>query len=551
MKSKFLPLIFLIQILFTVPAYSGIVTGSPIESISKIKAATIKAKLGSDKTVLFSVNTSSEGIEVSWGGVSDKKFSYPTSGINQEVTYTYGSSDNVGDEVEITIYCNVNTLFLFNVIDQGATSLSFESAGGMNGMLNTITSIDNPVSSLEVSNLTALQTLNCYAKQNNMAVSCKLTSLDVSSNTNLVNLILNDNELLTSVKVSDNAFLSKLNLNDCPRLEDNASLLSSSMVELTEFSAANSFTAVNIPSLPKLNKIELACSGSKKLTSLTVGNCPQLSYVACSGNSLTSLDLSGCPSLQSLKCSNNQLSTLEVSTSITTMDVVDCSNNKLGFGTFPQVGISTSFDYSGQVSTAMSIVENPAYTIKLDLPTVRADYNPRGVASPVYKVSWFVAFGGTESFELSEFGEDPVQAGKIIKTPNKEEYYFTPDYLIELEGIFGTLDGFYAEVYNTGFGTMITQRTEQIELNGSSVGINPEGDHEKVGVYPNPFAEELKVRGGKGSLVRVVNLSGVSVYTTVISSDSATILLTGLPSGVYFVVVDDSGVSTTHKVIKK
>ncbi len=111
--------------------------------------------------------------------------------------------------------------------------------------LKTLNCDGNKITSLDVSSCTDLISLSCFANE--------LTSLNVSNCTALINLECNGNEL-TSLDVSD-----------CTAL------------------------------------IYLHCNGNK-LTSLDVSNCIALDELYCGVNDITSLDLSKCDSLYKLEC---------------------------------------------------------------------------------------------------------------------------------------------------------------------------------------------------------------------------------------------------------
>ena len=131
---------------------------------------------------------------------------------------------------------------------------------------------DGKIATLEgIEFFTNLQYLNCY---NN-----KLTDLDVSSNTQLIELLCSEN-LLENISVSNNYNLSTLT---CDK---------------------NNLTSLNV-------------SANSKLSSLY-----------CRDNQLTTLDLSHNPQMYSLNCSNNLIETL-ATPSVNYIGEWNCSNNNL------------------------------------------------------------------------------------------------------------------------------------------------------------------------------------------------------------------------------
>jgi len=114
---------------------------------------------------------------------------------------------------------------------------------------------DNQLTSLNVSNNTALNWLFCYNNQ--------LISLDVSNNVTLTYLDCDDNKL-TGLDLSNNIALD-----------------------------------------------ELYC-GDNQLTSLNISNNTVLNWLGCDNNQLTNLNVSNNTTLVELRCNDNQLTSLDV-----------------------------------------------------------------------------------------------------------------------------------------------------------------------------------------------------------------------------------------------
>ena len=156
----------------------------------------------------------------------------------------------------------------------GQLFISDASIANLTG-LEAFTAIDSlylyytAVTSLDVTSNTDLIYLNCNNNQ--------LTSLDVSANTALIELYCNYNHL-TSLDVSANTALTKLNCN------------------------------------------------YNQLTSLDVSANAALTLLYCYNNQLTSLDVSSNMALSTFYCNNNQLSSLNFSTNLT---FLNCEYNQL------------------------------------------------------------------------------------------------------------------------------------------------------------------------------------------------------------------------------
>jgi hypothetical protein len=125
-----------------------------------------------------------------------------------------------------------------------------------------------------IEDFTALEELGCT--YNN------LTSLDVSHNKNLINLVCNIN------------FLSSLTL-DNPNLE---------VLICTE----NNLTSINLSNSPNLTRMEI---GDNSLTELDVSNNPNIELLICSNNNLMELDTSQNINLEMLWCYYNDIESLD------------------------------------------------------------------------------------------------------------------------------------------------------------------------------------------------------------------------------------------------
>jgi len=134
----------------------------------------------------------------------------------------------------------------------------------------------NQLTSLDVSNNTALTYLVCGSNQ--------LSSLDISNLTNLKILDCQDNQL-TALDVSDNVALVWL------------------------WCQVNQLTTLDISNLTNLTTLE--CKNNQ-LTALDLNNNVNLSFLYCQVNQLTALDVSNLTNLDLLNCRNNQLTALNV-----------------------------------------------------------------------------------------------------------------------------------------------------------------------------------------------------------------------------------------------
>ena len=181
------------------------------------------------------------------------------------------------------------------------------------------------ITSVDLSTLSALKTLNCY--------DCALTALDVDHNPDLTGMNCANNAI-SSLNVDNNTLLRNLQCNN------NAltTLKVTNNLELTRLVVNNNnLSNINVRKNLKLN--ELNVSSNPEITALALGYNTALQRLAASNTGLTDIDLSAntalinlhlhdCTSLQILDLSSNlSLQFLDIS-GCTQMGNVDLSKNK-------------------------------------------------------------------------------------------------------------------------------------------------------------------------------------------------------------------------------
>ena len=171
----------------------------------------------------------------------------------------------------------------------------------------------NQLTSLDVSNNTALATLNCGYNQ--------LTSLEVSSNSALSTLKCGYNQL-TSINVTSNLALTLLWCHSNPLTVLDVSS-NSNLGILSCYS--NQLGTLNVTSNPALTM--LWCWGNQ-LTSLNLSDNMALTRLYCGNNLLESLDLSYNLDLTRLYCESNKLISLDVSAN-NALTYLNCESNQL------------------------------------------------------------------------------------------------------------------------------------------------------------------------------------------------------------------------------
>lgn len=189
-------------------------------------------------------------------------------------------------------------------------------------------------------NIASLKGIELFSKLEYLRISgTKITTLDVSKNSQLEELDLIYISDLTELDISNNqsvktliilgTSLASLDLRNCPSLEYvDCSENKLTSVELCNGSALQRFKCesnktpgyINIGDQPHLWSVD--CSNGY-WTSINIGDASSLETMDCDGNNLTSLTIGNAPSLTSLICSYNELSVLDVRGCQKIVEIVD------------------------------------------------------------------------------------------------------------------------------------------------------------------------------------------------------------------------------------
>jgi len=226
---------------------------------------------------------------------------------------------------------------------------------------------NNQLSSLDLSNNTALTELYCYSNQlssldlsNNTALihlychNNQLSSLDVSNNTALINLYCDGNQL-SSLDISNNTALINL---ACNNNQLNILDISNNTVLKFFYCNNNQLSSLDVSNNTALT--DLRCNNNK-LSSLDVSNNTALVTLICDRNQLSSLDVSNNTALVTLICDRNQLSSLDVSNN-TALEWLICGFNPLGsLDVSNNTALTSLRCYNNQLSS-LDISNNTALT---------------------------------------------------------------------------------------------------------------------------------------------------------------------------------------------
>ena len=234
------------------------------------------------------------------------------------------------------------------VFTLGVSSSSIQNMTGIEAFSNlrNLSCNSNQLTSLNVTQNTALLSLQCYTNQ--------LSSLDVSQNIALTSLQCYSNQL-TSLNVTQNIALTSL---ECYTNQ----LTNLDVTQNTALTILNCYdnllTSLNITQNTALTT--LYCYNNQ-LTSLNVSQNTALTILYCDNNQLTSLNVSQNTALTSLRCSFNQLTSLDV-TQNTALDGFSCEFNQLTSLDVTQNTALSSLNCSYNQITNLDVTQNPQLT---------------------------------------------------------------------------------------------------------------------------------------------------------------------------------------------
>lgn len=185
--------------------------------------------------------------------------------------------------------------------------------------LHSLTIVYNPVTTLDLSQNTALTVLDIY--NNN------LTSLDVSNNTALVELRCENNPI-GSLDVGNLPVLDMLTCGNCALTS--LDVTNNPMLSTLDLGNYTSFNPNQLTSIDLSNNTDLATFGiaGNLLTAIDVSNNDALSWFSCHYNNITSLNISNLTGLITLYAGRNQYTAIDL-TNNTNLESIDISMNPL------------------------------------------------------------------------------------------------------------------------------------------------------------------------------------------------------------------------------
>ncbi|CAL2087422.1 exported protein of unknown function [Tenacibaculum sp. 190524A02b] len=171
-----------------------------------------------------------------------------------------------------------------------------------------------------------------------------VSSLDLSHNKALKQLIISENQDLTSIHLGSNTNLNQVHI----RYSYNLTTFSiGATPALKEFTLTESqLTTLNLEDKITLESVNVS---SNKLTNLKLPNTPTLTNIEAYNNQLTTLSVTNIPNLEKLILRNNQITSIDIAqntainhldisnNSLTTIDVRNNTLNRLDFSSNPNL----------------------------------------------------------------------------------------------------------------------------------------------------------------------------------------------------------------------
>lgn len=241
----------------------------------------------------------------------------------------------------------------------------------------------------------ALESLYCNYNSN-------LTGIDLSNNTKLKVLHVNNNGLLT-LDVSKNTALTELYCQGNSLSE----LLLNSNTALTILNCSqNSLTELNIAINTQLSVLK--CAGNS-LSTLSIDSNPELITLDCSSNNITQLILTNNSLLTTLNCSNNNLSNINLSN--TAVSSFTCTGNNYSItadvnGTYNLTDLPGQFDVLNISNILSATLDGTVITATSG--TVTYLYNCGNGFNPLFTLN--VKFTGKVPINSTTFPDDIFRA---------------------------------------------------------------------------------------------------------------------------------------------
>ncbi len=279
-----------------------------------IPDANFKAYLVGNPVINTNMDTE---IQVSEANAYDGTISCP----NQNIADLTGIEAFVNLKILI---CSYNDLTSINLTQNTALTQLYLVSNNLTSLdvsqctaLNILNFQGNAISSIDLSACPGLVEL--YCNYNN------LSTIDLSQNTALISLLLNGN-LFSSLDLSNNTDLEVLFFGDNPNLTS-LDLSNQSSIEsiIGNYAMQGSLSTIILGQKPNLTTLSCEYCG---LDSLDISQCPSLEQLMLRDNDLTELDFSANSALAQFNVFNNSITALDFSTALNVASI-NCGQNEL------------------------------------------------------------------------------------------------------------------------------------------------------------------------------------------------------------------------------
>jgi len=370
-------------------------------------------------------------------------------------------------------------------------------------------------SSLGISDLTGIEAFtNCtvlYCDQN------ALTSLDLSSNLSLIQIVCANNQL-TSLNLGTNSVCTFLVCS----YNDITSLDISNCDGLTTFSCEDN-QITNLDFTNKTNLTVLQC-GINNLTSLDVTDCVNLTQLTCYENDITSLDVSQNTELVDLRCGANPISTLDVSM-LTQLNYFFCGTSNLSSIDVTNNIELWQFDCS---NTNISTIDLSNNTLLNQFGATYTDITLLDLSNNSLLEQLVIHHGIFEEVNLQNGNNTIITYAAFMYNPNllcvqvDDVAYSTANWTNKDAGLSYSLDcsavnGIEEEALNT------------------------------LNIYPNPSKGNVTIQSNFPTSISLVDINGTVLLNTELTG-STQVDLSAFAAGIYFIKTSEG---RTTKFVKE
>lgn len=398
-----------------------------------------------------------------------------------------------------------------------------------------------------------------------------------SSGTNIKIDINNDGEIQLSEAL--NVFQLNVTTNSMPDITSMDGI--QYFTNLTYLNCNNNaFTSLDLTALTHLEFLQ-SCNGA--LTSLNVSGLNSLERIYCYSNAITSLTLTGLTNLAWLWCDNNSITTLDFN-GLSSLRYVQCRSNQLtSISNTANLGIIefhctdnhlTSLDLTGlTLLSYLDCSSNNISSINIQ-PALNSLQILYCSANPITNLNIAGSSVGVlgvsntllTSIDCSQSGVTQLFATdcpnlQTINVRNGVMSYSDPDMLYFGFRIYNnpslvsicTDDNEQNQLayfpYNTS-GSVIVYNGANCDIPAQvNMGIN-DLNKAAVKLYPNPSMGIVNIEVSDNQTINKVAVSNVLGQTIMVLGNTATLDISSLNKGTYFITVETDNGRQTQKIIK-